>query len=41
MMALLQFYSAAGFREVGRALPVHGEDEHLRVHFEKDLKASG
>ena len=38
MMAdLLRFYARHGFRETRRALPTHGEDEHLRVHMEKRL----
>lgn len=35
MEDLLQFYKRHGFVETHRALPDHGEDEHLRVHFTK------
>lgn len=34
---LLQFYERHGFKEVRRALPVHGKDAHLRVHMRKEI----
>jgi len=38
MMAdLLRFYARHGFYEIRKALPAHGEDDHLRVHMEKRL----
>jgi len=38
MMAdLLRFYVRHGFYEIRKALPEHGEDEHLRSHMEKRL----
>ena len=34
---LLRFYIGHGYVETHRALPDHGEDAHLRVHFIKKL----
>lgn len=37
MENLLRLYRRHGFAETSKALPSHGEDEHLRVHMEKQL----
>lgn len=37
MDELVQFYKRQGYRETHRALPPHGEDNHLRTYFLKDL----
>ena len=37
MTDLLRLYARHGFRETRKALPAHGDDEHLRVHMEKRL----
>ncbi len=37
MDGLLRLYRRQGYREVGRALPDHGKDAYLRVHFQKKL----
>ncbi len=37
MTDLLRLYARHGFRENRKALPAHGDDEHLRVHMEKRL----
>ena len=37
MEDLLRLYRRQGYREVGRALPDHGKDAHLRVHLQKKL----
>ena len=40
MLDLLRFYEARGFKEMKRALPKHGRDDVLRVHFEKEVAHS-
>nr|WP_321445396.1 GNAT family N-acetyltransferase [uncultured Cohaesibacter sp.] len=40
MEDLLRFYTHLGFRETKRALPSHGRDTILRVHFEKEIAHS-
>jgi len=40
MDELLGFYEHLGFRETKRALPSHGRDDILRVHFEKEIAHS-
>jgi len=37
MEDLLRFYGSHGFVETHRALPEHGDDNHLRAHMEKQL----
>lgn len=37
---LLGFYAQQGFTETKRALPAHGRDAILRVHFEKEIAHS-
>ena len=37
MTDLLRLYARHGFRETWKALPAHGDDEHLRVRMEKRL----
>ena len=37
MSDLLRLYSRHGFLETRRALPTHGDDNHLRVHMTKIL----
>ncbi len=37
MSGLLRLYARHGFRETRKALPAHGNDEHLRVHMIKRL----
>ena len=37
MSDLLRFYKRHGYIETHRALPDHGDDTHLRVHFIKKL----
>ena len=37
---LLRFYESHGFKETHRALPKHGRDTILRVHFEKEISHS-
>ena len=34
---LLRFYERHGYRESHQALPAHGEDSYLRVHFVKEF----
>lgn len=41
MGELLCFYSAHGFEETHRALPAHGRDKFLRVHFQKAIAENG
>lgn len=40
MPELLHFYETRGFKETKRALPEHGRDDVLRVHFEKEIAHS-
>ena len=40
MAELLSYYERRGFRESHRALPPHGRDQILRVHFKKDISLS-
>lgn len=37
MGELIAFYNKHGFTETHRALPYHGKDQILRVHFEKEI----
>ena len=37
MENLVRLYRRHGFVEISKSLPMHGEDEHMRVHMEKCL----